>query len=142
MELLKKLNNHIIICGGGRVGEAVASKLKNIKDKFVIIEKNVNIVNHLIKQGYNVIEADALHEDILEEAGIKKARLLISVFGETERNVLATLTAKELNPNILIYARSDSLEYNKMLKKSGASYIISPELNSAEDLVNRIHSKN
>ncbi|MBS3175509.1 NAD-binding protein [Candidatus Woesearchaeota archaeon] len=141
MDTLKKLNNHIIICGGGRVGESIADGLKRLKEKFVIIDKNHGIINHLENKGYSVIEADAMHEEILEEAGIKKAKSLIVVFGETERNVLLTLTAKEMNPDLLIYARSDSEEYNKMLKKAGAIFVISPELNCAQQILERINKK-
>ncbi len=135
MEKLRNLNEHIVICGGGKVGQRVAIGLAKEKKKFVIIERDPAVCSKLEAFGYNVIYGDALHEEILVEAGIKKARVLMAVLTEAEKNIVVVLTAKELNPGIKVYARSENLESVKKLKKAGADSIITPELTCADELL-------
>ncbi len=138
MNNLKKLKDHVIICGGGRIGERVAEGLLKKRKKFVVIEKDSSVASFLEKKNYLVILADALHEDVLEEAGIKRASVLVSVLAETEKNVLVVLTAREINPDVYIYARSDSAEYTRKLRKAGANQVVVPEISSAEEIIRSI----
>ena len=57
---------------------------------------------------------------------------------ETEKNLLVTMTAKELNPKIDVYARSDNPAFIEKLKKAGAKLVINPELAAAEKFLETI----
>ncbi|MDO8628307.1 MAG: NAD-binding protein [Nanoarchaeota archaeon] len=137
MNRISKLKDHYIVCGGGRVGERVAESLFKAKKKFVIIEKQIHMQD-TVKHGYLLLNGDALDEKTLLDAGIKRAKAVISVLPETEKNILVTLSAKELNPTIKIYARADKKEYVKKLHKAGADFVSLPEVSCAEEIMSKI----
>lgn len=138
LENLKKMENHYIICGGGRVGGYIALTLAESKQKCVVIENDENTANELRKKGVNVFIGDATDEQVLIQNGIKKARALVSVVLESEKNILITLTAKELNSGILVYARVHKRELVSRIKRAGANFVIVPEVAGAERIVQQI----
>ncbi|MDO8555623.1 MAG: NAD-binding protein [Nanoarchaeota archaeon] len=138
MDKIKKLKNHYIICGGGRVGEHVAELLTQKKKSFVMIERKDGLSDSLSKRSYLIVSGDALDEEALIEAGVRHAKAVISVLPETEKNILVSLTAKELNPKIKIYSRADKREYVKKLQKAGADFVSMPEYSCAEEIVDKI----
>jgi voltage-gated potassium channel len=132
---LMELNNHVIIAGGGRVGEEIARILSERKEKFVLTEMNSDVINGLKKKKYLVVEGSADNEKVLIDAGIKKARKLIITIPKTETNILITLSAKELNPNIEINARAEHNKFVSKLKKAGAKLVVVPEVVAGGKLV-------
>lgn len=135
---IKKMESHFIVCGGGRVGEYVGEMLKEKKKKYVILEKDEDTVNALRKKGQPAIVADAMDEDALRENGIMKAAALIVVLPETEKNILITLTARELVPHLVIYSRAHKKSLMSRLKEAGANYVIIPEIAGAEKIIQQI----
>lgn len=131
---LEKMENHIIVAGGGRSGEEIAKILSEKKQKFVITDVNPEVVSNLRKKDYLVIEGSPDQEETLIKAGIKKAKKLILTVPKTEVNLLATLTAKELNPSIEVYARCENPKHISKLKKAGAKIAVVPEVVAADKL--------
>ena len=136
--LIRKMEKHYIICGGGRVGEYVGEMMRERNVKYVIIEKDEEIAEDLKKRGHPVIFGDAMDEEVLVQNGIKKANALIAVLPETEKNIMITLTARELSPNIVIYSRAHKKNIAQRLKAAGANYVIVPEVAGAEKIVQQI----
>ncbi len=124
---IAELEGHILICGAGRVGRQVIQSLKKEKIPFVVIENDVNITRELREQGVLVLEGDATADEILLEAGIRKARGLIAALPSDADNVFVSLTGKELNPNIIIVARANRDESESKLIRAGADKVIAPE---------------
>jgi Trk K+ transport system NAD-binding subunit len=131
------MKNHYVIAGGGRVGEEIARELDKLNKKFVIIEKDPAKVLKLRKKKYIVIEGDAndVESQILSKANIKEASVLIIAMPETEKNLLLTLMAKEIKPELDIYVRCDHPEFVSRLKKAGAKSVIVPEIVAANQFV-------
>ena len=123
---IAQLQDHVIVCGGGRVGRQAVYRLHKEKAPCLVIEQNTDIANQLVKDGYLVIIGDATHDDTLNDAGINKAKGLISALPDDTLNVFITLTAKGLNPNIHVVARMDQPESEKKLLRAGADKVISP----------------
>ncbi len=92
---INKMKNHIIIVGGGRVGEEISRVLSLKKKSFLIIESDPKVVASLKKKGYTIVEGDALNEEILKKSNIEKASKIVISLPKTETNILITLTAKE-----------------------------------------------
>src|SRR3989344_3009625 len=107
MKKVNELRKHYLICGGGRVGSHVADLLKIQHKKYVIMEHDESLVNDLQRKGYVTIEGDAMEEKNLLSAGILHAQALIVVLPEIEKNIFTILTARELRPDLVIYARAD-----------------------------------
>lgn len=134
----KEMRNHYIIFGGGRVGEHIAAILKQNRKRFVIVDKDESVVKNLKAKKYDVVLGDVLEEKVLDSVGIQKARAVVSVLGETEKNLLVTLTAKGLNPKIKVFARAERKELIDKLKKAGADYVVMPEFVAAEQIFSQI----
>lgn len=125
---LKKLNDHFIIAGFGRVGRHVAHEFARCKAQFVVIEMGADAINKCILDGYPFLEGNATDEDILAKAGISKARTLISTLPDEAQNVYLTLTARFLQPKINIIARADFEDGEKKLMRAGADHVVIPHV--------------
>lgn len=136
--LLSNMKDHYIIVGGGRVGEEIAEIISKKKSKFVIIEQSSEVIKHLKKKGYLVVEGDATNEEILKQSNIDKAKKIAITLPVSEKNLLITMTAKELNPTIEIHARADKKSIASKLKKAGAKTIIIPEIIAGDELAKEL----
>ena len=123
---LKKMKNHYIICGHGRMGEKIASELFTRKKAFVVIEKNEANALNAKEKNYAYIQGDATEDEILVNAGIKDAVGLVAVLSDDIANVYATLTARELNEKLKIIVRADTESSRQKLLKAGADSVILP----------------
>ena len=132
---IMKMKNHIIIVGGGRVGEEISRVLSLKKKSFLIIESDPLVVASLKKKRYIVIEGDALKEEILKKSNIEGSSKMIITLPNTESNILMTLTAKELNPKMEVYSRCEKPALVLKLKKAGAKVVIVPEIVAADKIV-------
>ncbi|HLD04741.1 MAG TPA: NAD(P)-binding protein [Candidatus Nanoarchaeia archaeon] len=138
MKKVNELRKHYLICGGGRVGSHVADLLKIQHKKYVIMEREETLVNDLQRNGYTAMEGDAMEEKDLVSAGLLHAQALIVVLPEIEKNIFTILTARELRPDLVIYARADRPHMVKKLKNAGAKHIVLPEMVCAEEIVHEI----
>ncbi len=130
------LSNHYIICGAGRVGSRIAARLKEEKKPFVIIEEDYKKLREMERVfKYPVVEGDAMEEFSLIKAGIRKAKFFYAVLGRGEDNLFLILEAKELNPDILVYARADNERMMRKLLAAGADQVVMPELSGADELI-------
>ena len=142
MKTLAKLKNHIIIAGFGRMGKQVACELQSKDTKFVIVENNPEQFAKAEELGYNVLMADAVSEETLEMAGIKKATIFIALLSSDSQNLFTVLTAKELNPSIFIIARCFEPGNEKKLTKIGANRVVMPHRLSSRRIVNTVLKPN
>ncbi len=142
MKRISALKDHFIIYGGGRVGEHIADLLQENKKKFVIIERDKKKVRELTSKGYLTIFSSSIGNDsTLLKLGIKKAKAIMSVLSKVEENILVVLSAKELNPRIKVYARSDKVNLVKKLRRAGADFVIVPEFAGADIIVSDVLKK-
>ncbi len=125
---IRKLNNHFVLCGYGRVGEAIASTLKQQKADFVVIDHSMNSYTRAMQQDCLSILDDATNHAVLKRAGIEKARSLITAFGDDAYNTYAVLTAREINPRLTIIGHANNDDAARRLKQAGATHIILPEV--------------
>ena len=115
---IRKLSNHIIICGYGRNGKQVALNLREHKEDFVIIEKNESLVQKIREdESLLYVEGDAANDEILEAAKLESARALIATLPNDAENLYIVLTARQLNPDLLIISRA-SEDYSCLLYTS------------------------
>ena len=92
----------------------------------------------LKQKGYFVESKDVTDEEVLKEANISEAKVLILTLPEVEKNLLITITAKELNPKIEIYARCDKPSFASKLKRAGAKKVVVPEIEAANKILEEI----
>jgi voltage-gated potassium channel len=125
---IKKQEDHYILCGYGKVGENVAMEFMASGVAFVVIENNPDRVEECRQLGIFCIEGDASSDDVLMTAGIKRAKGLVAAVDNDADNVFVTLSARVLNPNINIVARSILEESREKLMRAGANRVVTPSL--------------
>lgn len=124
---LGHLKDHYIICGHGRMGREVRERLEEEKVPFVVIdtkEEKLALMKTSDK-GFS-IKGDASHEEILIEAGIKKARGLAALLPTDADNLYLILTVRLLNPSVFIMAKALDEEAERKLLQIGANRVVSP----------------
>lgn len=124
---LGHLKDHYIICGHGRMGKEVRERLEEENVPFVVIDNNEEKLK-LIKttpKGFS-IQGDASHEEILSEAGIKKAKGLAALLPTDADNLYLILTVRLLNPSLFILAKALDEEAERKLLQIGANRVVSP----------------
>jgi voltage-gated potassium channel len=125
-KLLAGLSRHHIVAGMGRVGLEVASAFAAEGVPFVVVDRAPDAVRYAASHGWPVLDADATEEAVLREAGIERAASLVTTLDSDAANVFVTLTARTLNPNLYIVARSTSSNAEDKLKRAGADRVITP----------------
>jgi voltage-gated potassium channel len=123
---LKDLEDHFIICGYGRMGKVIARELEHERLRYVVIEKNEVLLDADLKQEVLIIQGDATNDDLLRRVGIEKASCLISVLPTDAENLYVVLSARGLNPNLLIVARAGEEGSEQKLLRAGADRVVSP----------------
>jgi len=125
---LKKMTEHYIIAGFGRVGRQVAKEFQAKGAPCVVIEKSETSTDQIMAQGFVTLQGDATDDEVLVAAGIERAHTLISTLPEEAQNVYLTLTARYMNPKLKIIARADFEEGEKKLLRAGADHVIIPHV--------------
>ncbi|MBI4782089.1 MAG: potassium channel protein [Oscillatoriophycideae cyanobacterium NC_groundwater_1537_Pr4_S-0.65um_50_18] len=139
---LARLENHAIVCGYGRIGQVLARKLVDACHPFVIVDNNSDRIASAEAMGYRVCQGNASDELVLQSAGIERAKVLATVLPDDAINVFITLTARELNPNLMIVARGEMPSTEKKLRLAGANHVISPASISGLRMANLITHPN
>jgi len=121
----KKLENHIIICGYNTMVESLVNELEDHNKSFIVVDDDEGQIRSLLNDGIQCIFGDPGKEDVLEAAGICRARLLIANQND-EKNASIILTAKE-SCNTEILAIVDDKSNSDYLKYAGANRVISPK---------------
>ncbi len=123
---IRSMKNHIILAGYGKLGREIADELKRLKREFCVIEMEPAHAMQAREDGHLVIEGDASSDDILEEANISQAYGLIAALTGDAANVMVTISARELNPELHIVARGIDTHSRAKLRRAGADRVELP----------------
>lgn len=125
----QRLKGHSVICGYGLTGRTAAMELMAMgesKGNIVVISDSEDDSTRAAEEGYVSILGDPTKEEVLKSAVIEKANSLIITIPRDDTNILITLTAKDLNPEIKVITQVMDLQNRKLLRKSGVDVIIAP----------------
>lgn len=126
MKMLKRLSDHIVVCGHGRMGRAVVETLRARNVPFVVVESRPERCRELEDDKVPVVLGDATKENVLLEAKVDRARTFIACLADDAHNVFAILLAKQLNPAITVIARAVEEESEERLHLAGADRVLNP----------------
>ena len=126
MRAIDALQGHVVICGFGRLGRAVAEQLAASGAAFVVIDPDPGAQAECEARGWLVAAGSALDDETLALAGITRARALVAAIGSDADNVFIALSAREHNAALRIHARAETSEGVRRLRQAGASQVISP----------------
>jgi voltage-gated potassium channel len=125
MSKIRRLKDHYIICGYGRIGSLVAREFVSRPIPFVMVEGDETVVTR-IPENYPVVVGDATEEETLLNAGIERAKGLVTVLHSDADNLFVTLSARDLNPKLFIIARYEEERSESKLLRAGADKVVSP----------------
>ncbi len=125
---MKKLKNHIIVCGFGKNGAMACEELEAAGKEFVVIEKDLAVIEAVHRdKKFSFINGNATLDEVLVEAGVDRAAIIITALREDADNVFITLTARELNPSIKVIAKATEVNSQKKLYRAGATHVVMPD---------------
>jgi len=135
---IDRLNQHVIVCGYGRIGLMLARELKAGQAQFVILERRDTLLEEARDNGYLCVHGDATDEAALIAAGVQRARCLASVLPDDAANVFITLSARSLNRDLVIISRGEVPSTESKLLQAGADRVILPTHIGAERIAELI----
>lgn len=124
--MLTNLKDHVIICGFGRVGRRVADELTQEGIPFIVVDVNPERAKSAEAHGYMTMLGNAAKDHVLNDAGIRTARSLVAAVNSDAENLFIVLTARGLNPRMLIIARVNYEDSEPKLIRAGANRTIVP----------------
>ena len=125
--VVEQLNNHTIICGCGETGEHVVQEHLVARRPFVIIDKDMEkVFETLGRDDVPVIEGDATREDVLERAGIERARALVTSLTSDKDNLYLVVTSRFMNKGLEIIAKCVEHDSVAKFRAAGATHVVSP----------------
>jgi voltage-gated potassium channel len=123
---IKNLKDHYIVCGFGRIGRLVSREFASKPIPFIVVEQDAERCQRIEEEGHLFVHGDATHDDVLEKAGIRNAKGLVTVVTSDSANVFITLTARGINPDLYILARASEDSADLKLMRAGANKVVSP----------------
>jgi len=133
--MIAGMNGHSIVCGFGRVGHEIIRGFEERSSDFVVIERDEEAYQEAVELGYPALHGDATQDGVLREAGIARARTLLASADSDAVNVYIALTARELNHELFIIARSENTKNEEKLRLAGVDKIVSPHMLSGRRMM-------
>lgn len=123
---LEQLKDHYIVCGYGQMGQIIVDELVKSGILVVVVDNDESLFVRMKEKGIIHLAGDATEEENLLEAGITRAKGLVSVVNKDTDNVFIVLTARDINKDMPIYARAGTPYTEKRLFQAGANRVVSP----------------
>ncbi len=135
---MERLEDHVVLCGFGRMGQMVAQQLQQHRVPLVVVDHSTERVSEAQTCGFLALLGNAVEEEVLKRAGIERARVLVTALPSDAENVFITLTARNLNRRLRIIARGEQFSTRKKLIQAGADRVILPAAIGAQQIAHMI----
>jgi voltage-gated potassium channel len=124
---IRSLSGHYVVCGYGAIGRQICAELKKENHEILVVEHDPETVALAEADGFYAIEGDACSNEILINSGVENARGLVIATNEDSTNLLVVLTARGLQANLHIVARTNRQEVTGKLLRAGADKVLFPQ---------------
>jgi len=128
----KKLKTEVVLIGCDRLGYNIFNALSKMKQNFIVVDYNPEIVRDLIKKKIPCLYGDVSDIEILNTLDLKNVKMIISTVPEKESSLLIIKKAKEANPHVTLFLTSMHVEEALDLYDAGADYVILPHFLGGE----------
>jgi voltage-gated potassium channel len=124
--MLRDISGHYVVCGAGRVGRSVIHELLRSEATVVLIDNRVERARWATDKGVITLVGDATKDEVLRQAHIETAKGLVAAISSDAENVYVALSAKVLNPKLVISARATDEQAEEKLRRAGATTVFTP----------------
>ena len=121
---IEDVHDHVVICGWGRVGKAIAKEMTADGRTVVVVDSDAA---RLEGSGHLFVVGDATDDAVLLEAGVRRAKALIAAIDTDAANLYVTLSGRSLQPDLFIIARARDSSSEAKLQRAGADRVVNPQ---------------
>ncbi len=131
----KPLMNHVVICGYGRVSKNLGRVLERRKFSYLVIDIDPRVIDSAREKGIPCVYGDAGNSEILAQAGLGRARVLVVTFPDPIATKLTVENARRMNPRLDVVARIHRDEDTEELRNLGVAELVRPELEAGLEII-------
>lgn len=124
----------MVLFGYQKGGHEFLRTFRNMKQKFVVVDYDPEVIDTLERQDVHFLYGDATDPELLEEIGLERSRLVVSTMGDHETNLSLAQWLKSHNPRVVFVCSADSAEEASDLYADGASYVMMPHYIGSEKI--------
>ncbi|SDT35385.1 cation:proton antiporter [Pseudomonas granadensis] len=121
------LNQHVVICGYGRVGQSIGRFMSNARQPYIALDNDPVRVQEATHGESDVHYGDSARGDLLTAVGLPRARLLVIAVDQSDVALRILKEARRLNAHVPILVRTRDDSQWAELKAAGANEVV-PEL--------------
>jgi CPA2 family monovalent cation:H+ antiporter-2 len=132
------MNEHVVICGFGRVGQTIARFLKKEAIEYIAMDQDPVRIQEALVGGENVLFGDSRHRDILKTCHVDKAKLVVITFDDNHSVMQVLSACKDMGSDIKVMIRTRDDTNMAMLKEAGAQTVVPETLEGSLMLVSQV----
>lgn len=132
MDQESKNNYDLVLLGYQKGGHEFIKTFERLKKKFVVIDYDPDVIDVLENRKVNYLYGDTTDVELLEEAGIDRAKLVVCTIGDFDTNTFVVGLLEKLNPETVVVCRAENIQDAEKLYEQGASYVMMPHLIGSE----------
>ena len=130
-----ELDQHVVVCGFGRIGAPVGAALDAFRVPYVVVDLDPEVVKAARQRGVRCLFGDTAWLPVLQAAHAERARLVVVALPESERAWLSVRNIRSMNPQVSILARAHRESDAEALRLAGATEVVQPEVEAAAALI-------
>ncbi|MEZ6141555.1 MAG: NAD-binding protein [Zavarzinella sp.] len=123
---LEEMNDHIIVCGAGRMGRMVCEEFERNHLPYVVIDRDLKRLDEINFESGVPLVGDCTSDEVLAKAHLPTARSLVSLLPSDADNLYVILTARSMNTKLQLISRAESENSEAKLKRVGANHVVAP----------------
>jgi voltage-gated potassium channel len=133
-KLIGQCSNHFVICGYGRMGQAICRELADQGQTFLVIELDDANYARAVADKRIVIHGAASDDSILAQARIDQAAGVVCAVNSDAENMFITVSVRDLNKTCTIVARAESDAAARKMQRAGATKVVLPHQMAGESI--------
>lgn len=132
------IQNHVVICGYGRVGKYIGRALLMANIPFLVVDYNQSVLTTLRQSGTRTVYGDPAEKDVLDYAQVYLARAVVVAIPDRHTQEMVIGNVLSLNRKVRIICRTHHEEDQRHLKSLGVHTVIQPEFEAAVTIVGKL----
>lgn len=133
-QTIDECEDHVIVCGYGTFGKTIASQLLKKNRDVVVVENQDSQFQQALDQNVLAVNGDARREEVLTDAGVKRASTVIGAIDDSKLNIQIGITASQLEPTLELIVRAGDQMDEVLAKQAGVDEVVVPEIVSGEQV--------